>query len=450
MALKHSPSIVTNGLILALDAANRKSYIGAVPASLINTDSWTVGSGSVDGYGQNGNTGENTRLYDTDPWGNQSIVWGTYASGDNGADGGWNTNYPSIDPTKLYRFSVWVRRTSSTAAGTFYFGTGAGGAEVMGTSDSATKGNPYWECTGTSALTQNQWYLVCGHVYPHFTTYSGRHPNTGYFTVAGGTTKVMDVNGCNIGSDLKWNSASSSAVHRTYHYYCGDATTRLQFFAPRIDVCDGNEPSISELLSNGNSVWKDVSGSGTGVNAVNAPAFTKLAGVNCFRFSAIGQKFTGTLLSSPQPSTSATVEIWVYPEAEVQEDDRGCMFWLGGGQTLYMSWNKSSLKLSNYWYSHPNEGYHESGAAVPRNAWCCFVAVWDYSTSTIYQYTNGERTSVGGVSGNAVTGSSIQIGQEGTSRQFAGGIANIKLYNRALSQNEVSQNFNASRRKFGL
>jgi hypothetical protein len=450
MSLSHSPSIVTDGLILALDAANRKSYIGAAPASLINTDSWTVSSGSVAGYGQNGGTAENTRLFDTDPWGNQSIVWGTYASGDGNADGGWNTDYPTINPTKLYRFSVWVRRTSTTGAGTFYFGTGAGGAEVMGTSDSATKGNPYWECTGTGNLTQNQWYLVCGHVYPHFTTYTGRHPNTGYFTVAGGTTKVMDVNGCNIGSDLKWNSASSSAVHRTYHYYCGDATTRLQFMAPRIDLCDGNEPSISELLTNGNSVWKDVSGSGASVNAVNTPAFTKLAGVNCFRLSATGQKFTGTLLSSPQPSTSATIEIWVYPEAEVQGDDRGCMFWLGGGQTLYMSWNKSALKLSNYWYGHPNEGYHESGAAVPRNAWCCFVAVWDYSTSTMHQYTNGVKTSVSGVSGTAATGSSIQIGQEGATRQFAGGISHIKIYNRALSQTEVSQNFNATRRKYGI
>jgi len=449
MALSTSPSIVTNGLILALDASNRKSHIGAAQTSLINSNSWTVSSGSVSGYNQNGNTGENTRLYDTDPWGNQSIVWGTYASGDGNADGGWNTDYPAIDPTKLYRFSVWVRRTSSTGAGTFYFGTGAGGAEVRRTDNGATQGNPYWECVGTSALTQNQWYLVCGHVYPHTTTYAGRHPNTGYFTIAGGTTKVMDVNGCNIGQDLKWDPSSSSALHRTYHYYCGDSTTRLQFMSPRIDLCDGTEPTISELLNNGSSVWRDLSNSAQKVNAANTPTYTQLAGVNCFRLTSTGQKFTGTLLNT-QPTTSATIEIWVYPETEVQGDDRGCMFWLGGGQTIYMSWNKSAARLSNYWYSHPSEGYHESGASVNRSTWNCFVAVWDYSTSTIYQYTNGVRTSVGGVSGNAATGSSIQIGQEGSSRQFAGGIANIKVYNRALSQNEVSQNFNASRRKFGL
>jgi hypothetical protein len=449
MALAHSPSIVTNGLILALDASNRKSYIGSVQTSLINTNSWTVSSGSVDGYGQNGNTGENTRLYDTDPWGNQSLVWGTFASGDGNADGGWNTNYPSIDPTKLYRFSVWVRRTSSTSGGTFYFGTGAGGGEVRGTSDSATKGNPYWECQGTGVLAQNQWYLVCGHVYPHTTTYTGRHPDTGYFTVAGGATKVMSVNGCNIGSDLKWDAASNSAVHRTYHYYCGDSTTRLQFLDPRIDLCDGTEPSISELLNNGTSVWKDISNSAQKVIAANSPTYTQLAGVNCFRLTSIGQKFTGTLLNT-QPTTSATIEIWVYPEAEVQGDDRGCMFWLGGGQTIYMSWNKGATRLSNYWYGHPAEGYHESGASVNRNTWNCFVAVWDYSTSTIHQYTNGVKTSVSGVSGNAATGSDIQIGQEGTTRQFAGGISNMKVYNRALSETEVQQNFNAIRSRYGI
>ena len=59
-------------------------------------------------------------------------------------------------------------------------------------------------------------------------------------------------------------------------------------------------------------------------------------------------------------------------------------------------------------------------------------------------------TSVGSVSGNAATGAAIQIGQEGGTRQFAGGIANIKVYNRALSQTEVDQNFNALRRRYGI
>lgn len=271
MGLAHSPGIVTNGLILCLDAANRKSYIGAAPPPIITGKDWTTGSGGFTGFSQNGDTVENERILTTDPWGNSSVIWETRPTGTSDADGGWNSSYFSIDRTKLYRFSVWVKRTSSTSGGTFYLGTGAGGQEVMRTDNGAEQGNPYWECEGTGALTQNVWYLVCGHIYPYNTTYTGRHPETGMFTIANGPSRVRDVNGCNIGNDLKWAPGSTSALHRTYHYYCGDNTTRLQFAFPRVDICDGTEPSIAELLNNGDSVWKDLSGNNNNF-AINCKA----------------------------------------------------------------------------------------------------------------------------------------------------------------------------------
>lgn len=449
MASNAGPKLTTSGLILELDASNRKSYMRAVNNSILNVSTWAAGQ--TDGVGMfyaNGSTGENARVIGTDPWGNSSVVWETRASGNGQDDGGWNTATFDIDKTKLYRFSVWVKRTSSSSGGTFYLGTGSNGG-VFSTQDGGEKGNPYWECSGTGKLVQNQWYLVCGHIYPFNTTHTGNHPNTGFYTISGGTTQVLGVNFCNIVSDLKWGSGSTWGQHRCYHYYCGDSTTRLHFAEPRVDVCDGTEPSISDLLNNGSSIWKDSVVPSQYVNSANTPAFTQLGGVKCFRLSAQGQKFTGSLLGT-QPTTSATIEMWVYPEAEVQSDDRGCMLWIGGGQTIYMSWNKSAAKLSNYWYGHPAEGYHESGATVNRNTWNHFVAVWDYSTSTIHQYTNGVKTSVSGVSGNAATGSSIQIGQEGASRQFAGGISNIKVYNRALSTEEVQQNFQALRSRYAI
>jgi hypothetical protein len=211
---------------------------------------WTAGSSSFSGYGANESTGtENLRLTDTDPFGNQSIVWQTQASGDGGADGGWNSDSISIDNTKLYRFSVWVRRTSSTGGGTFYFGT-AGGAEcpyALGTSSPMC--NPYWNCSNTGGLTQNQWYLVVGHIFPNSYTSTDGHPDTGFWTTSG--SKAFGINQCNIsGGDLKWGVSSNSTYHRTYHYYCGDSTTRLQFFRPRIDICDGTQPTVTALLNN--------------------------------------------------------------------------------------------------------------------------------------------------------------------------------------------------------
>lgn len=441
MALGHSPRIVTDGLVLALDAANRKSYIGAVTTSLINTNSWTVSSGTVSGYNCNGSTNENVRSYDTDPWGNQSLIWGTFADGSGGADGGWNTDYPSIDPTKLYRFSVWVRRTSSTSAGTFYFGTGAGGAEVMGTSDSATKGNPYWECSNVGVLTQNQWYLCCGHVYPHFTTYTGRHPNTGYFTVAGGITKVMDVNGCNIGSDLKWNPASSSAVHRTYHYYCGDATTRLQFLAPRMDVCDGREPSILELLTNGVSVMKDTSGSNRSTVLINTPY-----SANLFTFNGSTSYFNhGVNSYNLGVRSAASFCGWVKPT------DTGGIYILSDwnanqGMTLRTD---SLTSITFYAYDGTDHRINIAYTFVI-GQWYYIVAV--IAGSTNYLYINGVL--VGSVAFNAILGNSASTLKSGTRGDGTGGatgcISNVSMYTKALSQTEITQNFNALRGRYGI
>jgi hypothetical protein len=175
-------------------------------------------------------------------------VWETRANGSAADDGGWNHSSFSADNTKLYRMSVWVKRTSSTGAGTFYFGTNGGGQCVLRLSDFGEECNPYWDCRGTGSLTQNVWYLAVGHVFPHFYPVSNQHADTGLWVIGSG--KVTGINGCNVGNDMKFGPSTTTLNHRTYHYYCADNTTRLQFFEPRVDLCDGSEPTISDLLNN--------------------------------------------------------------------------------------------------------------------------------------------------------------------------------------------------------
>jgi hypothetical protein len=217
--------------------------------NILDPYSWTTGSGGIGSFSQNGSTDENERVIGTDPFGNSSVLWETRANGSAADDGGWNHSSFSVDNTKLYRLSVWVKRTSSSAGGTFYLGTNGGGQCVLRLDGSyGEECNPYWDCRGTGALTQNQWYLVVGHVFPHTYPNSNQHADTGLWTTSG--TKVGGINGCNVGNDMKFGPSTTSLNHRTYHYYCGDNTTRLQFFEPRVDLCDGSEPRITDLLNN--------------------------------------------------------------------------------------------------------------------------------------------------------------------------------------------------------
>lgn len=433
MSLGHSPLIVTNGLTMYLDAANRKSQIGAVNTSVINTNLWSTGSGSSTGYGQNGNTNENTRLYDTDPWGNQSLVWGTYASGDGNADGGWNTDMYSIDKTKLYRFSVWVRRTSSTAAGTFYFGTNSDDG-VYSTSDGGLKGNPYWECIGTSGISQNQWYLVCGHIYPYDTSYTGNHPNSGYYTVQqGATNKISNLNYCNIGSDLKWGPNSTTAQHRTYHYYCGDSTTRLQFAWPRMDKCDGTEPSISELLTKSPNIWYDLSGNNNNAIMYNSP-------IN----SGSTIQFNGSNYAYVSSINYATGPYTIMAASRYTGGMRGRMVTAFNNNWLLGHWGTST------------ENYYAEGWVTPTNAgsndtsWRILTGSGNSLTDSWSMYVNGALT---------YTNSGGSAGPNGILVPGAGGVATeqsigecsvILAYNRQLSLEEVKQNFNALRGRFSI
>ena len=215
--------------------------------NLLTLSNWTVGTGGVTGFAANGDANESQRLYDTGPWGSSVLVWQSNPSGNGNADGGWEGSNFNIDSTKLYRYSVWVRRTSSTSGGTFYFGLHSNGTgDVYSLSDGSSQTNPYFDYRGTGWFNQNQWFLVVGHVYPAGYSGTKAHPDSGFYNVSGG--KVAQNSG-NIPFDCRWGTGATQAMNRTYHYYCGDNTTHLQFFSPRVELVDGNEPPINSLIT---------------------------------------------------------------------------------------------------------------------------------------------------------------------------------------------------------
>ena len=108
----------------------KNTIIDALPDSPY---AWSLGSGTDGIWSAEGTTAENERVYATDPWGDSSIVWEARPSGAAGLDGGFNptTHEESTIRTKLYRFSVWVRRTSSPISGLIYFGPNDFGGNLI-------------------------------------------------------------------------------------------------------------------------------------------------------------------------------------------------------------------------------------------------------------------------------------------------------------------------------
>ena len=430
----------TANLALMLDATNPLSNVGN--RSVINWNSWTTGSGSVAGYNQNGQTAENERVVASNPWGNNAVVWEARPLAQTNDDGGWNTDSFAIDNTQLYRFSVWVRRTSSTSGGTFYLGTGSNGDGVRRTGDSVVADNPYWECSNTGLLTQNTWYLWVGHIYPANTTFTGRNPTTGYYTING---RAGDINGCNIGAgDLKWSYNSTTSLHRTYLYYCADNTTRLQFYQPRVDLCDGTEPNIQELLQNAGNTWYDVSGNNNNCTFLDLPSTS----TGFYTFN--GTSNYGTIINNATMNFASAQTLQFVIRHTYTSGRRNPWDQAYGG---YGTWTHEEGEYVSQYYG--NSGINDqpyvgvSSATTPRSVWNVLCAV--RSTTQFKWYLNGvlSNTSSNPYGVLANTAANITIGN-GYAGFWQGDMAMVTAYTRALTDAEVAQNFNAIRGRFNL
>ena len=207
--------------------------------SIIKWNAWVLGVGGVAGYNANGDG--NSRITDTNPWGASDIIWDvSNQDATSDADGGWDGSNFSIDNTKMYRFSTFVRR-KTIGNGSFYLGTHGYPDAVLNRSNGAANTNPYFCNSGWWGNT-NQWYLVVGFVWPAGSGTGSTMTDAGIYTLDG--TKIAS------GSDYIWQSTTTSANDRSYLYYSTDITTNQQWYQPRVDIVDGTEPTITELLNN--------------------------------------------------------------------------------------------------------------------------------------------------------------------------------------------------------
>jgi hypothetical protein len=212
---------------------------------LIDYSSWTVGTGNIGSFNVNGSVTENHRISDTDPWGNQTVVWEARPEAASNADGGWNSTRITIDNSKMYRVSVWVNRKVIGNNGRFYLGSRGYGSTngLERRSDGTTQTNPYFFYSHPPTnMPEDEWMLVVGHIYPTDAFGTTNHTDSGRYTVSNG--KIGDIY-----NDYQWLPGTTESLHRTYLFYCTDTSVRQQFVYPRFDVVDGTEPTIDELLN---------------------------------------------------------------------------------------------------------------------------------------------------------------------------------------------------------
>lgn len=234
------------------------STISIYKPTILDYNTWVLGStGSQGVFGRNGTAAENQIVLKQNPWGVEDTTWATLSNDTNSdSDGGWDVSNLSIDRTKKYRFTVWIRREDA-GDGRTYFGTQGGTVANLGTETTNT--NPYFRNNLLPELPSmaNNWLLWVGYVFP--AGYAGSaDTNSGVYSLNG--TKLIS------NTDYKWTQTATVGGHRTYLYYSTAINEKQWWYRPRMEIVDGSEPSISELLNgyeNGNIYNANVNATGT-------------------------------------------------------------------------------------------------------------------------------------------------------------------------------------------
>lgn len=247
-------SIVYNGTTSAtvtinLNADSRSiitptQNIGIVRPTLLDYTTWVLGSsGSQTGFNRNGTVSESQMVLKNNPWGVSDVTWAALtndATSDD--DGGWSSPGISINKTKKYRLSVWMRRENTgTGCGNTYFGTLWG--EVANLSDGSTNNNPYFAAAGCASYPQlvDNWLLFVAYVHPYDYTLTTADPSSGIYNPIT-QTKLYSL------GDFKWTPTATVGNHRTYLFYSTKTDERMYWYRPRFEMAEGQEPTINELL----------------------------------------------------------------------------------------------------------------------------------------------------------------------------------------------------------
>ena len=218
-------------------------------------------------------------------------------------------------------------------------------------------------------------------------------------------------------------------------------------------VLDLDAGALSSYPGTGTgSTWTDLSNLNNNNNTgtlVNGVGYNSANGGSLV-FDGADDRVECANSSTLNITTSITMESWIYPTAYKTSGG-------GGGMIItklsyYMELAGNGL-MRLYFYDLNSPGYHSGTIFIPLNTWSHVVGIRDLPNNSIRMYVNGvldrEITSI---TGNIRTNSTaVTIGSYGgPSYEYTGRIATAKIYDRALTTSEVQQNFNVTRRRFGI
>jgi hypothetical protein len=183
----------------------------------------------------------------------------------------------------------------------------------------------------------------------------------------------------------------------------------------------------------GSTTWNDVSGLGNNGTLTNGPTFNSGNGGSIV-FDGTNDYTTITL----SPNSSGSICFWYYYNANTRQK-----LIMGNSSSMIYCGSIAGL---GHWYNGTND--YSFGFTWTN------TSQWIYMCAT-YQSTNSNNFYL---NGNLEASSNSYSITKGTTYNVAGGVYNaqncrfamISTYNRTLSADEIKQNYNATKSRFGI
>jgi hypothetical protein len=295
-----------------------------------------------------------------------------------------------------------------------------------------TETNQY---TGTVTWSPNVASFVAGASYTATITLT---PKTG-FTLTGVIQNFFTVSGAS--STNNTNSGIISAL------FLGSEVLNLD--ASKFDSYSGT-----------GTTWTNLSNQSLNATITGSPTFNRNSG---FTFNGTSSQYARVAHSNELTFTnqqSYSVEIWFNPAASQVSQTLATLVekWNSANQSLYpyavrYAENTGSLSFAAYDGSN-NPTITSSGFGV--NAWHHAIGVYDMQAQQLKMYHNGVElgaavslVSLGNISNTSSIGIGHRIGTSGEAQfVYKGQIGQIRIYNKALTNDDVLASYNSSKFNF--